>query len=927
VERLTIRSATPDPRNGALLADAHALGLGQIEAIEVADLVFVKGAVDRQRLHELLVEPMLQHGDWTIPSGVAIETALLPGVTDAAAQAVALAAHTIGATVDGVATGTRYEVRGNVDADTLSQLAGKLLANEVIERWASGTIEPAFVDADASADIGVETVDLDGLDDTELEALNKQRGLSLDLAELHAIARHFRSIGRAPTDVELETLAQTWSEHCAHKTFRARITTADGRAVEPLLHQLRAATQAIDAPFVRSSFVGNAGIVSFAPGTTIAVKAETHNHPSAIEPFGGANTGVGGVIRDVMGAGHHPIATTDVLCFGPHDLPAHLLPEGVLHPRLIEAGVIAGVADYGNKIGLPTVAGAVLYDPGYIANPLVYCGCIGVATDAPPPDGPHAGDLVVVLGGRTGRDGLRGATFSSATMDASTGDVAGASVQIGDPITEKLLIDVLAEGSHLYTAITDCGAGGFSSAIGEMAEGIGADIDLAEAPLKYPGLRPWEVWLSEAQERMVVAVAPHRLTELDALCARHGVEATVLGTFTGDGVLHVHYAGTTVLRLDTTFLHDGRPARQMQAVLPSPSRHAAKPPVCADAGATLLALLRHPNIASKARVIRRYDHEIRGTSVVRPLVGVAGDAPADGVVLADPADTHGLAIGIGVNPWFGELDPERMAHAVVDEAIRNVVAVGADPDAVALLDNFSWGDPRRPTTLGELVAAVRGCCDASVAHGAPFVSGKDSLNNEYLGADGARHAVPPTLVITAVAHVPDANAVITPDLKQAGNVVVQIGRTACEFGGSHFSKVHSDADAHPTPMPVPAPNPDAPARYRRLHRALRSGRIMSCHDLSEGGLAVALAEMSIGGGLGIHVRTLPAPDPFSALFAESTGRFVCELATDDIAWLEGELGEPVTALGTVTTEPVLSIAAAGVSLSVEQLRAAFGGRP
>ena len=298
-------------------------------------------------------------------------------------------------------------------------------------------------------------------------------------------------------------------------------------------------------------------------------------------------------------------------------------------------------------------------------------------------------------------------------------------------------------------------------------------------------------------------------------------------------------------------------------------------------------------------MIRRYDHEILGSTVVRPLIGSHRDGHADGVVIADPADTHGLAIGIGVNPWYGELDPERMAHAVVDEAIRNVVAVGADPANVALLDNFSWGDPRRPSTLGELVAAVRGCCDASVAHGAPFVSGKDSLNNEYLGTDGTRHSVPPTLVITAVAHVPDVSVVVTPDLKRAGDVVVQVGTTACEFGGSHFAKVHGQ----PFEATVPAPDPDAPIRYRRLHQALRSGRVLACHDLSEGGLAVALAEMAIAGRLGLSIDTLPGPDPVSALFSESSARFVCEIAAGDVDWLVEQLGEPVTVLGTVSAEP------------------------
>jgi phosphoribosylformylglycinamidine synthase len=420
---------------------------------------------------------------------------------------------------------------------------------------------------------------------------------------------------------------------------------------------------------------------------------------------------------------------------------------------------------------------------------------------------------------------------------------------------------------------------------------------------------------------MVVAVHEAKWLQLQQLCSRHGIEATALGTFTGDGVLHVRHGARTVLRLHTHFVHDGRPQRNMQAVLPTPDRGVTQPPMCTDVAATLLALLRHPNIASKESVIRRYDHEILGSTVVRPLIGRHRDGHADGVVVADPRDTHGLAIGIGVNPWYGELDPQRMAHAVVDEAIRNVVAVGADPDRVALLDNFSWGDPRRPSTLGELVAAVSGCCEASLAHGAPFVSGKDSLNNEYLGADGARHSVPPTLVITAIAHVPDANAVVTPDLKHPGNIVVQVGATACEFGGSHFAKVHEMTDR----QTVPAPDPAAPARYRRLHKALRSGRVLACHDISEGGLAVALAEMAIAGRLGLSIDTLPGPDHVSALFSESSSRFVCELAPSDAAWFAAELGESITVLGTVTDAPALALPGEP-SITLDELVDAFGAR-
>ena len=393
------------------MADAHALGLTDITSIDVADLVFVGGGSSRDQLQALLVDPLLQTGDWSIPQSAAIETALLPGVTDAAAQAVALAAETIGTPVTAVATGTRYEIGGDVDDDTMSILATRLLANQVIERWSVGPIEPTFVDADATADTGVEMVEVDGLDDNALLALNRERGLSLDLAELHAIVDHFRAAGRAPTDVELETLAQTWSEHCAHKSFRARITATTGR-LEPLLHQLRDTTIAIDAPFVRLRFDGNAGIVSFRTARTLGFKAETHNHPSAIEPFGGANTGVGGVIRDVIGAAHRPIAVTDILCFGPADIPADDCPM---------ACCTRGSSRRAWSPASPTTATRSACRPSPApcsttpaTSPIRSSSAAASAspTDTPPPPARIPGDRIVVLGGRTGRDGIRGATFS-----------------------------------------------------------------------------------------------------------------------------------------------------------------------------------------------------------------------------------------------------------------------------------------------------------------------------------------------------------------------------------------------------------------------------------------------------------------------------------------------------------------------------------
>jgi phosphoribosylformylglycinamidine synthase len=925
--RLTIRSLDPDPRGTSISSAAAHLGIDLPDRVEVADVIHVSGALGDDQLAVLataLADPHLQHATWDAPVRDGIEVTLLPGVTDTAADAVLHAADQLGIELATAATARRIEFGEHVDTDVADEVVRRVVANPVIERWGHGLVDPPVLD-EAPGHADAELIVIRGLDDDGLLALNVERSLYLDLEELRVIRDEYERLGRDITDVEIETLAQTWSEHCAHKTFRAVIDTTGGpdgpEEILPLLAQLRACTDSIDAPFVRSAFVGNAGVIEFTAGTTIALKAETHNHPSAVEPFGGANTGVGGVIRDVLGIAHRPIAVTDILCFGPADLPLSELPDGALHPRRIREGVIDGVADYGNKIGLPTVAGAILYDPAYTTNPLVFAGCVGTAPSRPLHDGPFPGDRVVVLGGATGRDGIRGATFSSATMDATTGEVAGASVQIGDPIVEKLLIDALIGAEDLYSAITDCGAGGLSSAIGEMAERVGAEVDLDLVPRKYPGLDPWEVWLSEAQERMVIAVPPDHLPAMQARCGRVGVRLADIGTFTGDGRLVVRHQGHVVVDLDTEFLHDGRPQRRMPAELPNPNRSDHTGRSVADPADTILALLAHPNIASKADTIHRYDHEILGATVVRPLVGAAADGPADGVVLADPGATDGIAIGIGVNPWYGLHDPEAMAFAVVDEAIRNVVAVGADPDRVALLDNFSWGDPRRPSTLGELVAAVDGCCAAARMYDAPFVSGKDSLNNEYVGADGQRHAVPPTLVITAVAHVPDVDHCVTPDLAEPGNVLILVGQTETEFAGSHLDLLQG---APVNAGVAPAPDPDAPETYRHLHTSMRAGLVVACHDVSEGGLAVALAEMCIAGRLGARVDALPHEDLVTALFGESVGRLIVEVRPRSVDAFMKIMGHAAAPLGVVTNDAVLTIP--GVEpIAVARLADAFNG--
>ncbi|MBL8055131.1 MAG: hypothetical protein JNK29_00465, partial [Anaerolineales bacterium] len=552
-------------------------------------------------------------------------------------------------------------------------------------------------------------------------------------------------------------------------------------------------------------------------------------------------------------------------------------------------------------------------------NPLVFCGCVGLAPKGRHPRAPRAGDRVVVLGGRTGRDGLRGATFSSMAMDAQTGAVAGASVQIGDPITEKGLVEVItrARDRGLYHAITDCGAGGLSSAVGEMASALGAEVELTAVRLKYPGLAPWEIWLSEAQERMVLAAPAAALPELQALCDTYGVELTDIGGFAETGRLVVRHAGRAVLDLANDFLHEGLPQRRLSALWvddqrPTPDDHAAAPasgrrPASDNFNLTLLRLLAHPNIASKADVIRVYDHEVQGGTVVKPLTGAEADGPSDACVLK-PLGTRGargLVLAHGLNPHFGLQDPYRMALSVVDEAVRNAVAVGADPDRLALLDNFCWGDPRRPETLGALVRAAQGCYAAALHYRAPFISGKDSLNNEYLGADGQRHAIPPTLLISVIGLIADVNTAVTLDLKEPGNFIYLLGETRPEFGGSHWALLQEPAPTAWSPVPdLPA---YAPALYRALHGALAAGLVRACHDLSEGGLAVAAAEMSLAGRLGLAL-TLDTADPLTALFSESNGRLLAEVRPRDSAAFEARLaGLPAARIGMVSGADRLSI--------------------
>jgi phosphoribosylformylglycinamidine synthase II len=888
----------------------------------------------RESARALCLDPIIATATPTEPSwsrnGWVIEILPHPGVTDAEGDSLADALARDGFAGVRARAGHRYWIEDALDPATIAA-AARRLAHAVVESvaWRSASCPPdeawwrgAFM-PEAQPDPSVETVAIRELDADQLQALSARRLLSLPREDMAAISDHYEELGRDPTDVELETIAQTWSEHCAHRTFKATILHrepgAEEREIRGLLQTfIMAATESVNRPWVLSAFRDNAGVIAFNRDHEISFKVETHNHPSALEPFGGANTGVGGVVRDVLGVSAEPIANTDVLCFGSLDTPASALPAGTLPPEDVYGGVVAGIADYGNKMGIPTVNGATLFAAGYVANPLVFCGTVGLAPRNRRPTEPGIGDLIVVAGGRAGRDGIHGATFSSDVLGASHAEL-GSVVQIGDPIVEKRLADALpkARDLGLYTAITDCGAGGLSSAVGEMASDLGAEVELARVPLKYDGLRPWEIWLSEAQERMVLAVPPEHWPTLQAVFAGEGVEATAIGHFTGNGQLRVRYDGQIVADLDCDFLHGGMPLRRLESVWePSPC---ADLPTSISSDADLSCLLERaladPTVASKEAIVRQYDHEVQGRTVGKPFVGPLDIGPADAAVLRPVAGSwRGVAVGCGINPWYGEIDPYAMALLAVDEALRNVVAVGADPARTAILDNFCWGNPNLPDRLGGLVRAAQGCHDAAVAFRVPFISGKDSLFNEYRLADGTTHPIPGTLLISAVGIVPDIRGAMSMHLKRTGNRVYIVGMTGDDLGGSLAQRLDWQRGGQAPVVHLKS----ARQTLGVVHRAIRKGLVQSCHDLSEGGLAVAAAEMAIAGGLGLEIDLgeMPVADgelPDTArLFAESPTRFLVEVADDDAAAFETLLRRtPHAKVGHVLEEPRFRVLSAG----------------
>jgi phosphoribosylformylglycinamidine synthase II len=943
----------PDPDGEHALDAARELGLEGLERLRLGRGFLLPPTLDeagvRRIAAELLADPVIDELRLTAPgappaTGAGARRILVapqPGVMDPVANSVARALARTGALASprGVATFRAWEVYGELSEQELETLGRTLLANETIDTLRFDREDLPYVEPTGHGQRGRVEVSLLELDDEGLERLSREGCLSLDLNEMRAVRAHYAELGREPSALELETIAQTWSEHCKHKTLTG-IIEFEGERIDNLLRStIGKATREIDAPWCLSVFVDNAGIVEFEDDWAVCIKVETHNHPSAIDPYGGAGTGIGGVIRDVLGAGlgAKPIANTDAFFVGPLDLAPDDVPRGSMHPRRILRGVVAGVRDYGNRMGIPTVSGGLWHHPGYTANPLVYAGTIGLMPASAATKEVRPGDVIVAVGGRTGRDGIHGATFSSIELTETSESDSAHAVQIGDPITEKGVLDCLlvARDRGLYRGLTDCGAGGFSSAIGEMGEECGAEVDLECVPLKYPGLASHEVWISEAQERMVLAVPPEHLDELLAVFAAEDVEAVAVGRFTDSGRLVVRDSGEVIGELDMHFLHKGTPRPVRRAEWRAPALEDPGCPLPDDVGACLTALVGHPNLTSREWIVRQYDHEVQGRSAIKPLVGERGDGPGDGSVLQPLfGSRRGLAVACGANTLYGELDPWAMAAANIDEAVRNVVAVGADPTRIALLDNFSWGNCNVPDRLGSLTLAAKACHDVALAYRAPFVSGKDSLNNEYRVGDRTL-AIPPTLLITAMAPVPDVAHAVTMDLKRAGNRLYLIGATRAELGGSHL---HDHLGLRGGNVPRPDLE-HAPKLYARLHAAISAGLADAVHDLSEGGLAVALAEMAFAGGLGARVDlgaivldALPAGYDADAvaMFSESCSRFVAEVSPENADAFEAALaGHPCAAIGHVDDSGRL-VATAGdgrtlVDLDIEHLRAAHRG--
>ncbi len=904
-----------------------------------------------------------------------IEVGFRPGVTDnpgrTAKEAIQYLTGREFGPGEAVYTSTQYLFDGLSDKELAEKIAGGFLANGLIQRWS--IVTPDELDPQLGVPLTIPRVISDTaptvrhislqLSDQQLLDISRQGMLALNLEEMHEIQRHIADpqvvaarqqvgLGDKLTDVELEALAQTWSEHCKHKIFSARIEYQDETGARQTIDSLFktyivGATDTVrknlgDDDYCLSVFKDNAGVIAFNSDWSLVFKVETHNSPSALDPYGGALTGIVGVNRDGMatGMGARLIFNTDVFCFASPFLEKKLPPR-LLHPRRIFEGVVEGVEHGGNKSGIPTINGSIVFDERFAGKPLVYCGTAALMPRLLHGKPCHekrvqVGDHIVMTGGRIGKDGIHGATFSSEELHAGSPVTA---VQIGDPITQRKMFDFLliARDRGLYNSITDNGAGGLSSSVGEMAEDTGGfELHLDRAPLKYPGLQPWEILISEAQERMTLAVPEDHLEAFMSLAKELDVEATDLGIFNDSGYFQCLYEGRTVCYLDMDFIHSGVP--QMVIAAQWETKDLAEPdfPQPEDLGEELCQLLARLNICSKEAVVRRYDHEVQAGTVIKPLTGVTNDGPSDAAVFRPLLDSfEGVVVAHGICPAYSDIDTYHMMACAIDEGLRNYAAVGGDIDHVAGLDNFCWCDPvesdKTPDgryKAAQLVRANQALYDYCVAFGVPLISGKDSMKNDYQIGE-TKISIPPTVLFSVIGKIADARRAVSMDVKQAGDLVYLLGVTADELGGSEYYAQHGELGRH-------VPHVDAEAallRYRTLNRAQQQQLVASCHDLSDGGLGVALAESAFAGGYGIKaelsfVDSVGSIREDRLLFSESQSRLLVTVhASKQHAFEDLFAGQSCRCIGQVTEEPSLVIhglhGQALVHLSLDTLKQAW----
>lgn len=904
-----------DPLGDEVRQEAQrTLGL-QIDSVSTAKVYRLQEVSEEEaRLlaEQLFTDPVSEHYSLghTADFGQAaqvVEVTYKPGVMNPEAASMMNAARTFGIYPQAVDSSREYAFFGNLNAEHVDSLVGRLLVNETVEQVV--TEPPVSLTFEGS--IGpVTLVPIRGASTAELRELSNDK-LFLDNTEMKVVQAYFDKIGRNPTDAELEIIAARWSEHCGHKTFNAKVIV-DGVEKAPLFDRIKQAATAHFDDRVISAFNDNAGVMRFYDGLAVCGKVETHNSPSAIEPYGGAMTGIGGVFRDIMGTGQgaKTIISTDMFCFAPPDLDERLLPPGTLHPDYLQRRVVQGVRDYGNRMGVPTANGSVHYHEDFRAKPTVLVGAYGIMPEARAQKGqPQVGDQVVIVGGRTGRDGIHGATFSSGEMTDRTASVNASAVQIGNAIEEKRMSDALLEARDLslIRAITDCGAAGFSSAIGEMGEQVGVTVDISKVPLKYPGLSPWEIWLSESQERMVAAIAPENVAAFLAVCRKYNVESTILGEFDGSHQLTVTYGNQNVAMLDYDFLTGGLPQRVMQARWERPEVPEIQPPPSENEHIwieRLKAVLSHGNVCSKEPIIRQYDHGVQGGNIVAPFGGRYQDGPNDALVIRPIlGKPYGLVQSHGMNPILNRLDPYQGTIWAIAEAAANYVAAGGNIQEAAAVGNYIWPFPDE-VAMGSLDRSV----DAAVAMmhllKLPVISGKDSLSSTYRGKDGQVIAIPPVYALSIFGRIPDVQKTMTTDIKKPGSTLILVGNLSKGMAGSAYYDV---AGGSSNAIPV-IDTTSLPQVLKAVHNAISAEKVLACHDVSEGGVITAVAEMCFGGDCGavLELDDVSRSRIDTFLFNETAGCFVIEVENEAIA-LELFGGVPYRRLGKTTTYKSLGI--------------------